>query len=119
MDHPDRPAPVASCRCGIYAIGDPRPLGAYFDTNHVRRCGLQWVIGRVFLWGTIVESQRGWRASHAYPKHLFVPLAKHNRSKADEIGRQLERYGVPVELLDATITPGLLQKLSALEATAA
>jgi hypothetical protein len=119
IDHPDRPAPVASCRCGIYAISDPRPLDAYFDTNHVRRCGLQWAIGRVSLWGTIVESQRGWRASHAYPKHLFVPLAKHNRNQGEEIGDHLSRYGVPVEMLATTITPRLLKELSAAEAPAA
>lgn len=77
------------------------------------------MIGHVSLWGTVVESERGWRASHAYPKQLYVPLAKRNRGAANEIEKHLRDYGVPVELLDTTITPGLLKSLRALEAAAA
>lgn len=117
--HPDQAPPVRDCRCGIYAISDPTRLGAFFDTDHVSRCGRQWVVGRVSLWGTVVESGRGWRASHAYPKQLYVPLAKRNRGAANEVETHLREYGVPVELLDAAITPGLLKSLRALDAPAA
>ena len=28
--------------------------------------------GEVYLWGTVVEHERGWRAQFAYPKNLFL-----------------------------------------------
>ena len=31
------------------------------------------VRGEVFLWGTVVEHEHGWRAQFAYPKSLHVP----------------------------------------------
>ena len=30
------------------------------------------VVGQVSMWGCILEHDRGWRSSHAYPKHLYV-----------------------------------------------
>lgn len=117
--HAGKRAPVASCRCGIYAIGDPAQLGAFIDTNHVRRCAPQWVVGRVSLWGTVIESERGWRASHAYPRELYVPLSRRNRDAAGTLGRELDRYGVPVRLLDGPISSGLLKTLPAVELAAA
>jgi hypothetical protein len=117
--HARKRAPVASCRCGIYAIGNPRLLGPFIDTNHVRRCGPQWVVGSVAMWGTVIESERGWRASHAYPRQLYVPLARRNRSAAAEIERDLKQYGVEVSVFDSPISTALLNKLSVIEPVAA
>ncbi len=66
---------------------------------------VQWVIGTVSLWGRVVECTRGWRASHAYPKAIYVP-ATHGpywlrAERAEEVALALTDYGIPVELLDA------------------
>jgi hypothetical protein len=70
------------------------------------------VIGRVALWGDVVEGSAGWRASHAYPTELFVPSGAAGRSGlrrrayVDEIMQALEVYGVPVDLVSpSTLTP--------------
>jgi hypothetical protein len=105
-------APDLACRCGAYAIRDPRLLYAYFEDRHVHRCARQWVIGRVSLWGTVIESERGWRASYAYPRQLFVPIARRNRSNTSDIVEALGAYGVEVESVDGAVTPKILRMLS-------
>ena len=42
--------------------------------EHLRQCGYRklGVHGEVYLWGTVVEHERGWRAQFAYPKTLFL-----------------------------------------------
>ncbi len=32
------------------------------------------VMGKVSLWGTVIETEHGYRASHAYPLRLYIPL---------------------------------------------
>jgi hypothetical protein len=49
-------------------------------------------VGEVALWGRLVETERGWRGSAAYPIRLFVP--------DDEIARGLEPYEVPIFTTD-------------------
>jgi hypothetical protein len=56
------------------------------------------VLGRVRLWGDVVECERGYRASHAYPAELLVPAAP--GARADELAANLTRYGVPVRLIE-------------------
>src|SRR5204862_488512 len=46
------------------------------------------ILGEVVLWGHVVETEAGWRASHAYPARLYVPDA--------EIAAALAAYSVPV-----------------------
>ena len=60
-------APKLACTCGVYAAKS-------FD--HLRRAGYgEWAIhGDVYLWGSVVEHQLGWRAEFAYPKTLCLPL---------------------------------------------
>lgn len=84
---PTHTAPEAGCSCGLYAAwpellleqieGDP---GGY-------------IVGRVLLWGRIVECERGWRAELAYPEHLYVPAGESPRFALTD----LAAYGVPVE----------------------
>jgi hypothetical protein len=63
------------------------------------------VIGRVALWGDVVEGPFGWRASHAYPVELFVPvpllagIGLRRRAYIDDTLLALEAYRVPVELV--------------------
>lgn len=51
-------APHLPCSCGIYAT---KTLSERFP-----------VYGEVYLWGTVIEHERGWRAQYAYPKSIFV-----------------------------------------------
>ena len=53
------------CSCGVYAAR---------TMEHLRQCGYRklGVHGEVYLWGTVVEHERGWRAQFAYPKTLFL-----------------------------------------------
>jgi preprotein translocase subunit YajC len=57
--------PYISCTCGVYAAK---------TIEHLRQCGYKrlGVHGEVYLWGTVVEHERGWRAQFAYPKMLVL-----------------------------------------------
>jgi hypothetical protein len=64
-------APWPSCRCGIYGLREQevaeRALLRY-SRGELER----WALGRVLLWGRIVEGERGWRAEFAYPYDVAV-----------------------------------------------
>ena len=93
-------APDAECRCGIYAAPLER-IGQYVADAPCR--GVARVLGRVALWGTVVECERGCRGSHAYPTKIYVPVDAGEpwRIGWDEVALGLCRYGVPVEPLAA------------------
>ena len=66
------------------------------------------MLGRVRLWGQVVEAEDGWRGERAYPDALYLleesehPLAPgHEGLSTDEILAALEPYGVPLELVPA------------------
>jgi hypothetical protein len=67
----DHDAPQQECTCGIYAAREPATVWTYLrgrdDPPVVRR-----VLGRVALWGRVVEHEHGWRASHALPLELYT-----------------------------------------------
>lgn len=90
--------PEAACQCGIYAtdLQELEPLLAEAPWETGAR-----VLGRVSLWGDVIECERGWRASRAYPERLYVPLrdARRPRLSQEEIAAGLADYGVPLELL--------------------
>jgi DNA-binding CsgD family transcriptional regulator len=56
-------APQADCTCGIYAVKTAE-----------QRMSSGGIFGEVYLWGTVVEHERGWRAQFAYPKNLILPF---------------------------------------------
>ena len=60
--------PESNCTCGIYASK---------SLDHLSRLGYteQRIHGEVFLWGTVVEHEGGWRGQFAYPKNFIVPLS--------------------------------------------
>jgi hypothetical protein len=94
-----RPHAVADirCVCGVYAARF-RDLGPYLIDDAL--FGSRRVVGEVALWGAVIECERGFRASHAYPRRIFVPTdADGRRGHVDEIAASLCEYGVPVELL--------------------
>jgi hypothetical protein len=109
------PAPNGTCECGIYALDDPFKLSSYLDSGYPRRNAFHRVIGRVSLWGTVIESERGWRASFAYPAHLFVPLTAHTPDgvNAYSLADGIAAYGVPVDVVPAIATPDILGVVAA------
>ena len=64
-------APHEHCSCGIHAAREPDAVRTYLrgrdDPGTVCR-----VLGTVLLWGSVVECEHGWRASHAYPHQLLL-----------------------------------------------
>ena len=113
----DHGAPEESCRCGIYGARDSEHAATYLRDTVVHAEPVRWpvlhrVVGRVLLWGSVVECEQGWRASHAYPERVFVPASDEEgglSSHATEIARELATYGVPVELL----APGTREEMAA------
>ena len=99
--------PDEGCECGVYAT-QPELLGEYLCLGPIDR-PLACAFGRVALWGTVLECERGWRASSAYPHHLYLPaeaLARHGQAP-DEIALHLCDYEVPVEIVDRDLRSAL------------
>jgi hypothetical protein len=93
-------APDAPCECGVYAVALEQ-LGLYLNGSSLQPDATR-VVGQVALWGTVVECERGFRASHAYPLRIFVPSdVCGGRDRASELVDGLAAYGVPIELLSA------------------
>jgi hypothetical protein len=93
-------APDLRCECGIYAAALER-IGPYVAEAPFR--SVPRVLGRVALWGTVIECERGCRGSYAYPTKIYVPADAGEpwRIGWDEVALGLCRYGVPVEPLTA------------------
>lgn len=108
-------APLAACDCGIYATTIERTapyLDPRLDGPRVHR-----VLGRVSLWGTVIECAWGYRASAAYPAELFVPDGRgRDGMGAQDVAWALTEYGVPVELVDGIPPEQLVDTLSELRA---
>lgn len=99
-------APEALCECGVYGAGLEQ-LHQYLNENWMEP-PVARVVGEVALWGTVVECDRGFRASHAYPLRIFVPSdARYSHDRADDVVEGLAGYGVPVELLGASRSDAL------------
>ena len=99
--------PDEACECGVYAT-QAELLGEYLCLGPIDR-PLACAFGRVALWGTVLECERGWRASAAYPYHLYLPseaLARHGQAPY-EIALHLADYGVPVEVVDRDLRSAL------------
>lgn len=122
-------APAEDCRCGLYAARTPAQAAALLaERRWARAChALQAVLGRVLLWGSVVECEQGWRAERAYPAALYLPaLAPEVRGglgrflprgqsaiSAPELARGLAAYGVAVELIACRTLAELADTLAA------
>jgi hypothetical protein len=101
-------APHLACSCGIYGVRSLAAARWYLESQAVLGPADR-VIGRVALWGDVVVSEWGWRASFAYPIELFVPvpmlmqrgLWRRTRSEVEELVVALESYHVPVDVFEA------------------
>lgn len=106
------PAPEASCRCGIYATKRLADIARYARCLGSRpSMVLHRAVGRVALWGSVLEHTGGWRAAQAYPLELFVPLPPGRQRRAESVALALTDYGVRVELVDAANAADLLTVL--------
>jgi hypothetical protein len=89
-----RPAPHASpdrgCECGVYAF-KRREDAELLAREKVDRDVL--ALGRVSLWGRVIETERGFRAERAYPYDLLL------LGGTEQLARRLRnRYAVDVSL---------------------
>jgi hypothetical protein len=98
-------APGDDCGCGIYGA-DREKVTQSYGRLALPSWAIARVVGRVALWGQVVECERGWRASHAYPSRLcapvLVPFRRRRRGAetSGQIAHALGAYGVPVERAD-------------------
>jgi hypothetical protein len=84
---PLHPVPGAGCNCGFHAARDAVDALSYArgrdEANTICR-----ILGEVQLWGHVLETEGGWRASHAYPARLYV--------EDPAVSAALSAYGVPL-----------------------
>jgi hypothetical protein len=105
----DHPSPELDCTCGIYGVATPVAAREYLDPRRFLLFGDR-VIGRVALWGDVVEGELGWRASRAYPLELLIPVPAaegggyRRRAHLDEIAVEVEAYSVPVDFVGPRLT---------------
>lgn len=95
-------APELACTCGVYGAASEAVAREYLMVRRFVPRG-ERVIGRVALWGDVVECTNGWRASLAYPVELLIAapdelLAGEGAESLDEIALGLRAYSVPVKL---------------------
>ena len=95
------PAPIASCECGIYVARSVHEAAYHVELPSTRASVMP--IGLATVWGKVVEGELGWRASRAYPEHLYLPLRDPRElDRIERVAWDLAAYGVPVEILDCT-----------------
>jgi len=104
-------SPDPKCHCGVYAARRES-----IDWRRLGHRGLTpLVVGRVSLWGPVVEGEHGWRAEHGYPERLFVPrVGKTLKERDQRVAESLEAYGVPTRTILVDNRRALMPVLEAL-----
>jgi len=95
-------APGRRCECGVYGASLEQAAAYLWHPRVAPRRTSLHVLGRVLLWGDVVECERGYRAASAYPAELVVPVSavgKGRVEEGEEVAEGLSRYGVPVRLV--------------------
>jgi hypothetical protein len=113
---PSHPAPDEECECGIYAARNPGMLAPYLDSAYPGRKAVERVLGRVRLWGEVIEAERGWRGQYAYPDTIYVPrrlAAKLAPHTGLAVADGLRDYGLPVQYLRDRATLEIVESLAA------
>ena len=88
------PAPGYGCECGIWSFTTLEEL-----TPALSGYGDIKVIGKVSIWGRVVECEKGFRSSHAYPTELWLL-----DNSLEQLGHV---YGVPVRTIETEKTDGV------------
>lgn len=84
--HPGVP-PTWNCSCGFYAYKTITELVA---SRYSESPSGMVVLGRVALWGTVIDHQHGYRGRYAYPQLLFL-----RRDGSDDLIRRIaDRYAI-------------------------
>ena len=93
--HDVHDAPQMNCTCGIYAAKSQEDL----RTSGYAGFGIH---GEVYLWGTVVEHELGWRAQYACPKNFFLPLEMLpvSMSMLEPRLKTLAAFGCDIHLID-------------------
>jgi len=122
-------APHEDCRCGLCAARTPAQAASYLAGRRraPARHAVYALLGRVCLWGSVVECEQGWRAERAYPAALYLPALAPPASRggldrllrrrgsaigAAEVARGLSCYGVTVELIASRTVADLARTLA-------
>jgi hypothetical protein len=104
--------PSLRCTCGVYAAK---------SREHLNRCGYRKfaVRGEVFMWGRMVEHERGWRAEFAYPKTFILApgVLPFSLSTIDARLRDLTAFGTDIFILHHQQCIALWKKGSGYDAT--
>lgn len=82
------------CTCGIYAAHRVEDVVPHLVAPPVD-VPVRFAVGRVAMWGRIIEGEQGLRASHAYPTELIL-LDSDGSDDAVFFTPHLAAYGVPV-----------------------
>jgi preprotein translocase subunit YajC len=94
LTHDSDQLPHPSCTCGVYAAK---------TLERLRQCGYSrfGVCGEVYLWGTVVEHERGWRAQYAYPKTFVLApsVLPFSLSKSGARLKSLTAFGSDIFIL--------------------
>jgi len=79
------------------------------------KCGIH---GEVYLWGTVVEHELGWRAQFAYPKTLFLPsdLIPSDTKEMESRLEALAAYGTDIFIVGGGQSIPLCRKGSGFDA---
>ncbi|HEX5249132.1 MAG TPA: hypothetical protein VFW14_05650 [Gaiellales bacterium] len=112
---PGHAAPESRCTCGVHAMERVHHLGTYVPPA-ASRLVVQRAVGRVALWGEVIEGSRGWRAARAYPAEIWIPHADLRRqpvSELEDIALELADYGVPVHICDGMTAREVIAALAA------
>lgn len=90
--------------CGIYAYKELKEAQRWASAVAWRR---PVAVGEVWLWGTVVEAERGWRARYAYPARLMQVIPPRSRDQVDPflINDLACAYGISVTELASPTPP--------------
>jgi hypothetical protein len=95
--HGPETVPDEGCTCGFYSAKTLEHLQSLGYIGKVGRAGKVPVVGRLNLWGKVIECDQGWRSEYAYPAELYVPHCNW------KLGVRLrDAFGVPVRLLNTS-----------------
>lgn len=102
-----RPAhepPEETCSCGVHALRDLATALWALDVYGRPWKPLHRVIGRVAMWGEVIECSRGWRAGVAYPLEIIVPTRRLHGPHVPDVVRVAEEleaaYGTALHVID-------------------
>lgn len=105
---PIHTAPASDCVCGIYGAMHSEQARPFLWAPGTDSASYR-VLGRVALWGRVVQAQAGWRAEFGYPDRLYVAARnryarqgwRRRRLRPADVARELAAYRVPVEVVDS------------------